>query len=80
MRLPPLEILLSWPAPNYIDPVTRSAVQIWVTTGIFLFLACACVLFRLYARIFVRRWYGFDDFFVVAATVSDGTGRLDGKL
>jgi hypothetical protein len=65
---PPLEVMLSWPTPNYINPVTQpKAIPI---------LACVlgplavCLLFtRLWVRIRMQRNAGADDWLMVVALV-----------
>ncbi|KAF2721800.1 hypothetical protein K431DRAFT_63989 [Polychaeton citri CBS 116435] len=68
MRLPPLDVLISWPRPNYVDPVTRSTALL-VTNGIFVSGMVLAVGLRFYSRIKVKNWYGVDDGFIAVATV-----------
>jgi hypothetical protein len=60
---------LSWPRPNFVDPVTRPNTM--------LIAACVCgpitiglLLARLWVRIFHQRNPGWDDWLMLAATVS----------
>jgi hypothetical protein len=72
----PLSVILSWPIPNYVDPVTRDSRGYFALCTIFLSLATVAVSARFYARIIVRRWVGLDDVFVAIAYVSlPPTGR-----
>lgn len=64
----PLSVLFSFPKPNYVDPVTRGPALI-IINAIFISL-CTIVLFlRLYTRIFIKRWFGSDDVFIILAYV-----------
>ena len=69
MRYPPLEVLASWPQPNYKNPVTRGPALMIVELAI-LPIALTCVTLRLWIRI---RWLHkswWDDWLMVAAAVS----------
>lgn len=66
MRLPPYEVLLSWPTPNYENPVTRGHTLV-VVNAIFLGLVIVTVGLRLYTRLVVKRWFGLDDIFILLA-------------
>lgn len=68
MRLPPLAVLLSWPTPNYVDPVTHGPALLIVNL-IFITLVVVAVVGRLYSRICVKRWYGWDDSMIALALV-----------
>jgi hypothetical protein len=65
----PEDVLKSWPLPNYVNPATKNAQVVWVFSGLFLFLTTLCVGTRLWARIFVRKWLGLDDVFILLAYV-----------
>ncbi|KAK3676586.1 hypothetical protein LTR78_003360 [Recurvomyces mirabilis] len=49
MRLPPLSVLITWPAPNYVDPVTRGNASS-IVNGIFIALVLVVVTLRFYCR------------------------------
>ena len=66
------EIVTGWQTPNYVNPITRGP-ELWRVIGIFLFLASLAVGVRLYARIFVRRWFGFDDALIIFSLVSENS-------
>lgn len=66
----PLSVLLNWPLPNLVDPVTRDTRGYFALCTIFLSLATVAVSARFYARIVVRHWVGLDDVFVGIAFVS----------
>jgi hypothetical protein len=69
MRLPPTEVLLNWPTPNYDHPVTRGDALL-VVNAVFIGLATITVGLRLYTRLFIKRWFGIDDVFILLALVS----------
>jgi hypothetical protein len=69
MRLPPTEILLSWPPPNYENPVTRGPA-LAIVNYIFISITVVVVALRLYTRIAIKRWFGIDDVFIIVALVS----------
>ncbi|KAI7537592.1 hypothetical protein KC331_g10845 [Hortaea werneckii] len=68
MRFPPLEVLSTWPTPNYDDPKTRGQASLIVNI-IFLFLVLVAVALRVYSRTSVRRWFGLDDIMMGLATL-----------
>lgn len=68
MQLPPLSIILSWPAPNYTNPQTRGDALLIVMI-IFSILVFLAVTGRLYTRIFVKKWFGWDDAMIVLAFI-----------
>lgn len=68
MRLPPPEVLASWPAPNYDDPHTQGPASVIVNV-IFITLVVVTVGLRMYCRAFVRRWFGLDDVMILLAMV-----------
>jgi hypothetical protein len=74
MRLKDPSILITWPAPNYVDPVTRGPL-LYIVNGIFFGLATIAIWTRFYARVFVRKWVGLDDFFILFAWFS-GCGDM----
>ncbi|KAF9697496.1 hypothetical protein EKO04_004194 [Ascochyta lentis] len=64
----PIEEILKWPTPNYINPVTRPNTMFVV--------ACICgpitfamLMARLWVRIFHQRNPGWDDWLVIAGTI-----------
>lgn len=66
MQLPPVDILLSWPTPNYDNPVTRGPALV-IVNSIFISLAVITVVARIYTRIVIKRWFGIDDVFILLA-------------
>lgn len=65
----PLSVILSWPAPNYVNPPTKGGGvdALAGTLGVLMILT---VVLRYYVRLSVKRWFGFDDAFVGLALVS----------
>lgn len=65
----PIEEILKWPTPNYVNPTTRpnTVLLIACICGPFTF---AMLMARLWVRIFHQRNPGWDDWLVVAGTVS----------
>jgi hypothetical protein len=66
---PPLDVTLSWPKPNYVDPVLRPNTVV--------LLACimgpitvVMTLVRMWVRVFHQRCAGWDDWLMFAALVS----------
>jgi len=69
MRFPPPEVIATWPTPNYIDPVKRGPALIVVELTI-LPIALICLALRLHVRINIVNRVGWDDWLMVASTVS----------
>lgn len=64
-----LQVIASWPTPNYVNPVTRGpGVIIW--NIVFLILAMVVVVLRLYTRSRITRTFGWDDALIGLAVVS----------
>lgn len=68
MILPPVEVLLSWPTPNYENPTTRGDALL-IVNSIFLSLAVITVSLRMYTRLMIKRWLGIDDVFILLGLV-----------
>ncbi|KAI4941907.1 hypothetical protein J4E91_010457 [Alternaria rosae] len=66
MQLPPVDVLLSWPTPNYIDPETRGPALL-IVNSILIALTVLTVAARLYTRLVIKRWFGIDDVFILIA-------------
>ena len=69
MRLPPIEIWMSFPTPNYDDPVTRGPSLI-IVNSVFTTLVVLAVAGRFYSRLCIQKWFGVDDAMMVLAFVS----------
>lgn len=61
-------VIATWPAPDYENPTTRGPAYP-IVGGVFFFFATVCVWLRLYSRWFIRRWFGLDDWLILAAYV-----------
>jgi hypothetical protein len=68
MRLPPADVLINWPIPNYDNPVTRGNALV-IVNYVFISITVIIVALRLYTRIHIRRWFGLDDIFIIVALV-----------
>jgi hypothetical protein len=65
---PTLADIVKWPAPNYVDPVTRRPLVL----GVEIPLTILTILFtagRFYSRTVMVKALGWDDWFMLAATV-----------
>lgn len=78
MRSPPLDVLLSWPKPNYVDPVTRGP-SLMIIELTLLPIAMIVVFLRLWVRIawLHKSWY--DDYLMIVAMVCSITVGLAEK-
>ncbi|TDZ18971.1 hypothetical protein Cob_v008051 [Colletotrichum orbiculare MAFF 240422] len=68
MRIPPAEVLLSWPRPNYADPVKRGP-SLLIIEIVFLGIALTCLGLRMYVRLVKIRRAWWDDWLMVAASM-----------
>lgn len=68
MQLPPMEVLLSWPLPNYVDPVSRGPAVLIVNI-VTMSIAFFLTMLRLYTRLRITCTPGLDDIFIVVALV-----------
>lgn len=78
MQLPPINVVLQWPTPNYANPETHGPALL-VVNIIFIILVLVAVVGRFYARIIYKKWFGIDDVACVFALVS-GSSSLDGAM
>ena len=69
MRTIPLEVIASWPPGNYTNPETRGNGLI-IVNAVLMSLVTFVVFLRLYVRIYLLRWFGIDDLFIIIALVS----------
>ncbi|KAK0747132.1 hypothetical protein B0T18DRAFT_438802 [Schizothecium vesticola] len=72
MRLPPPEVVASWPPPNYINPETRGMALIAIEM-IILPIALLVLALRLYVRVVLLQKPGWDDWLMLLAAIF-GTG------
>lgn len=68
MRDIPIEVIASWPPGNYHDPETRGNGLIIVNV-VLMSIVTFVVCLRLYVRIYLLRWFGIDDLFIIIALV-----------
>ncbi|KAF2402732.1 hypothetical protein EJ06DRAFT_472675 [Trichodelitschia bisporula] len=68
MREVPLEVFLSFPPPNYDNPVTRGDA-LTITHGVFMGIVISVVGVRLYTRLAINRRLGWDDIWIIPATI-----------
>jgi hypothetical protein len=66
--LPPIEVVLTWPTPNYKDPVTRNKAVL-ITSCVLGAFMLFVVGARVWARAIIQRNAGFDDWLMAAAMV-----------
>lgn len=68
MQIPPISVLKAWPAPNYVDPVTRGKgniilnIVLYAVVNVFLGL-------RIFTRTRLAGTFGADDIFILIAWV-----------
>ena len=67
-------IIASWPAPNYVDPITRGA-YLQASVIVLQIVVAAVVAARLYARFFMLKSPGLDDFLLIFAMVATAFGN-----
>jgi hypothetical protein len=66
---PPLEVIASWPAPNFHNPDTRPKTILILACVLGPMTVCL-VLARLWVRIRMQNKAGMDDWLMIAALVS----------
>lgn len=72
---PPLSVILNWPLPNYVDPVTRGWGDVILCIALYV-LALVTVLARLRARLVLQKNAGLDDLLIVIAMVIHAAPRF----
>jgi hypothetical protein len=65
---PPLPVILSWPAPNYLNPESQG-IAIIVVSLLLASLATVLVVLRITTRVLIIRHTGADDFLIVLGLV-----------
>lgn len=68
MRSIPLSVALSWPTPNYVDPVTRGNALLIVNI-IFIALVTVSIIARVYSRLSVQGKLSIADWMILSAYV-----------
>lgn len=66
---PTKEIMESWPAPNFVDPVTRGP-GLTVVNIIFIILVFVVVGLRYYTRLRITRSFGLEDWVIGISLVN----------
>jgi hypothetical protein len=69
IRPVPLSVILSWPQPNYVDPIRRGPALV-IVNSLLLPVALVVVGLRLYTRLVICCSAGLDDLFIALAVVS----------
>jgi hypothetical protein len=69
MQLPPAEVILSWPTPNYVDPKDVRGPTLPIITFVLFPIALLTVALRTFTRLFISKSFGVDDCFLLAAIV-----------
>lgn len=68
MQLPPLDVIIHWPTPNYENPETRGNALLALLI-IFSLLVLLAVSGRFYSRFMIKNWFGWDDGMISLALV-----------
>jgi hypothetical protein len=66
---PPLAVVLTWPKPNFVNPERQPKTMLLVASVLGP-ISTTMMLTRLWVRIFHQRTPGWDDWLMLAATVS----------
>ncbi|KAK8214032.1 hypothetical protein IWZ01DRAFT_539937 [Phyllosticta capitalensis] len=64
----PLDEIAKWPKPNYVNPVTRGN-GIVVLNVVLASISLAMLALRIYSRVYLKRWFGSDDIYMIIAFV-----------
>jgi hypothetical protein len=67
MQLPPIEVIATWPQPNYDNPSEVRGPTILILNLIFIPLLVILVALRIYTRLRLSRNFGADDIAIIAA-------------
>ncbi|PSR94401.1 hypothetical protein BD289DRAFT_451330 [Coniella lustricola] len=68
MQIPSIAVISAWPAPNYVDPVTRGPVAL-IVISILLSLVTFLLIVRIYTRLWISKGFGADDVFILLAYI-----------
>ena len=71
MRDIPVEVIAHWPIGNYVNPETRGHTLV-IVNAVLMTLVTFVVFLRLYVRVYLLRWFGIDDLFIIVALVGYG--------
>ncbi|KAK6540232.1 hypothetical protein TWF694_009048 [Orbilia ellipsospora] len=69
MLLPPLSVILTWPAPNYVNPERQPSFMAPLIIAMMVFCGIVVSL-RLYVRAFILKSFKADDWLIIAATIT----------
>jgi hypothetical protein len=80
LSVPP-SVYLTWPKPNYVNPVTRGDAWVWIYI-VLVVISTAVAAARLYCRIYIQKWFGWDDGLIILGVVSQmcSQGLVDDVL
>ncbi|KAI0115758.1 hypothetical protein GGR51DRAFT_361794 [Nemania sp. FL0031] len=79
MKIPPIEVVASWPKPNYLDPESRSTTG-QIIGSILLVLVTIILAIRLYSRKRLTNGFGLDDTFICLAYVPAAAFTITGII
>ncbi|GAP86548.1 putative integral membrane protein [Rosellinia necatrix] len=79
MKIPPIEVIASWPKPNYIDPESRARAG-QIIGSILVVLVTVVVGIRLYSRKQLTRGFGLDDTFICLAYIPAAAFAITGAI
>ena len=65
---PPLSVVASWPAPNYVNPEGRGRVTT-IIAGVLSPITFFVIFARIWVRFYLQRNPGMDDWLMIAALV-----------
>ncbi|KAK1987201.1 integral membrane protein [Colletotrichum cereale] len=68
MRIPPVEVILSWPPPRYDNPITRGPANQIVALAL-LGISTVVLAIRVYTRRCISNAFGWDDILIVLAFI-----------
>ena len=63
------ETIAAWPTPNYSHPQTRGSSVIAIHSILYA-IVLGVVSLRIFTRLYISRSFGYDDTFILFATVS----------
>ncbi|KAI0443820.1 hypothetical protein F4803DRAFT_549745 [Xylaria telfairii] len=79
MRIPPLEVIASWPRPNYINPESK-AHEGKIIGSTALGLVTLILAIRLYSRKRLTNGFGLDDMFICLAYIPAAAFTITGII
>ncbi|KAK2800356.1 hypothetical protein FQN50_008172 [Emmonsiellopsis sp. PD_5] len=69
MQVPPVNVIASWPRPNFEDPEYQGP-QLAIVGIVFTTISIFVVILRIWVRMVMKRNAGWDDWLIVLATVA----------